>query len=43
MRVLMLVKDSEMGGVGSNVASLAKGLQERKKAEVVIGISEGEC
>jgi glycosyltransferase involved in cell wall biosynthesis len=39
----MLVKDSEMGGVGSNVASLAKGLQERKKAEVVIGISEGEC
>lgn len=43
MNVLMLVKNSEIGGVASCTASLAKGLIRYKNANVVIGVTEGEC
>lgn len=42
MKVLMLVKNSEIGGVASCVKSLTEGLEKYKKVKTVIGISEGE-
>ncbi len=42
MNVLMLVKDSEIGGVASCVKSLAEGLEKYKNVHTVIGIKEGE-
>lgn len=42
MRVMMLVKNSEIGGVASCVSSLAEGLKKYKGVESVICISPGE-
>ena len=42
MKVLMMMKDSEIGGVASCVASLADGLKKYKNVEVIIAASNGD-